>query len=143
MRIVEVSWLTRYLKDLLAEDYTLQDIWVQGEISGYKRATSGHRYFTLKDASAALRCVLFAGYPAPPLRDGMAAIVHGRMSLWEARGDVQFYADDVRDAGEGLLNLRFEALKARLESEGLFALERKRSLPARVQTVGVVSSPQA
>jgi exodeoxyribonuclease VII large subunit len=143
MRIVEVSWLTRYLKDLLAEDYTLQDIWVQGEISGYKRAASGHRYFTLKDATAALRCVLFAAYPAPPLRDGMAAIVHGRMSLWEARGDVQFYADDVRDAGEGLLNLRFEALKARLEAEGLFTLERKRSLPTRVQTVGVVTSPQA
>lgn len=143
MRIVEVSWLTRYLKDLLAEDYTLQDIWVEGEISGYKRAASGHRYFILKDASAALRCVLFAAYPAPPLRDGMAAIVHGRMSLWEARGDVQFYVDDVRDAGEGLLNLRFEALKARLEAEGLFAPERKRPLPERVQVVGIVTSPQA
>jgi exodeoxyribonuclease VII large subunit len=143
MRIVEVSWLTRYLKDLLAEDYTLQDIWVQGEISGYKLATSGHRYFTLKDANAAMRCVLFASYPAPPLRDGMAAIVHGRMSIWEQRGDIQFYADDVRDAGAGLLNLRFEALKARLEAEGLFAPERKRPLLERVHTVGIVTSPQA
>ena len=143
MRIVEVGWLARYIKDLLAEDYTLQDVWVQGEISGYKQATSGHRYFTLKDSSAAIRCALFASYRVPPLRDGMAAIVHGRMGLWEQRGDIQFYVDDVRDAGEGLLNLRFEALKARLEAEGLFAPERKRPLPERVHTVGVVTSLQA
>lgn len=143
MRIVEVGWLARYIKDLLAEDYTLQDVWVQGEISGYKQVASGHRYFTLKDSSAAIRCVLFASYRVPPLRDGMAAIVHGRMSLWEQRGDIQFYVDDVRDAGEGILNLRFEALKARLEAEGLFAPERKRPLPERVHTVGVVTSLQA
>lgn len=143
MRIVEVGWLTRYIKDLLAEDYTLQDVWVQGEISGYKQAASGHRYFTLKDSSAAIRCVLFAGYHVAPLRDGMAAIIHGRMSLWEQRGDIQFYVDDARDAGEGLLNLRFEALKARLEADGLFAPERKRPLPERVRVVGVVTSLQA
>lgn len=143
MRIVEVGWLARYVKDLLAEDYTLQDVWVQGEISGYKQAASGHRYFTLKDSSAAIRCVLFAGYRVPPMRDGMAAIIHGRMDLWEQRGDIQFYVDDVRDAGEGLLNLRFEALKARLEAEGLFAQERKRPVPERVHAVGVVTSLQA
>ncbi len=143
MRIVEVGWLTRYIKDLLAEDYTLQDVWAQGEISGYKQAASGHRYFTLKDSSAAIRCVLFASYHVPPVRDGMAAIVHGRMDFWEQRGDIQFYVDDVRDAGEGLLNLRFEALKARLEADGLFAPERKRPLPERVHTVGVVTSLQA
>ncbi len=143
MYIVEVGWLARYIKDLLAEDYTLQDVWVQGEISGYKQVSSGHRYFTLKDSTAAIRCVLFASYRVPPLRDGMAAIVHGRMSLWEQRGDIQFYVDDVRDAGEGLLNLRFEALKARLEAEGLFATERKRPLPEHVHTVGIVTSLQA
>jgi exodeoxyribonuclease VII large subunit len=143
MRIVEVGWLARYVKDLLAEDYTLQDIWVQGEISGYKQAASGHRYFTLKDSSAAIRCALFAGYRVPPMRDGMAAIVHGRIGFWEQRGDLQFYADDVRDGGEGLLNLRFEALKARLEAEGLFAQERKRPLPERINVVGVVTSLQA
>jgi exodeoxyribonuclease VII large subunit len=143
LRIVEAGWLARYIKDLLAEDYTLQDIWVQGEISGYKQAASGHRYFTLKDSSAAIRCALFAGYRVAPLRDGMAAIVHGRIGYWEARGDIQMYVDDVRDAGEGLLNLRFEALKARLEAEGLFAPERKRPLPGRVQVVGVVTSLQA
>lgn len=140
MRIVEVGWLARYVKDLLAEDYTLQDVWVQGEISGFRQATSGHRYFTLKDSSAAIRCALFAGYRVGPLRDGMAAMVHGRVGFWEQRGDIQLYVDDVRDAGEGLLNLRFEALKARLEAEGLFAAERKRPLPDHVQTIGVVTS---
>ncbi|HEU0027866.1 MAG TPA: exodeoxyribonuclease VII large subunit [Ktedonobacterales bacterium] len=143
MRIVEVGWLVRYIKGLLAEDYTLQDVWVQGEISGYKQAASGHRYFTLKDSYAAIRCVLFSGYHVPPLRDGMAAFIHGRMDLWEQRGDIQFYVDDVRDAGEGVLRLRFEALKARLEAEGLFAQERKRPLPERVRAVGVVTSLHA
>ena len=73
----------------------------------------------------------------------MAVFAHGRIGIWEQRGDLQFYVDDIRDAGIGELNLRFEALKARLEAEGLFAPERKRPLPERVQVVGVVTSPQA
>lgn len=143
MRIVGVSELTRYLKDLLAEDYYLQDVWVQGEISNYTQAASGHRYFSLKDGGANLRCVLFAGHRAAPVRNGMAVFAHGRIDVWEQRGDLQFYVDDVRDAGIGELNLRFEALKARLDAEGLFAPERKRPLPERIQTIGVVTSPQA
>ncbi|HEU5346320.1 MAG TPA: exodeoxyribonuclease VII large subunit [Ktedonobacterales bacterium] len=143
MRIVTVSELTRYLKDLIAEDYALQDVWAQGEISNYTQAASGHRYFVLKDGSAALRCALFAGHRAAPIRNGMAVFAHGRIGIWEQRGDLQFYVDDIRDAGIGELNLRFEALKARLEAEGLFAPERKRPLPERVQVVGVVTSPQA
>src|SRR5487761_2745421 len=133
MRIVGVSELSRYLKDLMAEDYFLQDVWVQGEISNYTQAASGHRYFSLKDGAASLRCALFANYRTAPVRNG----------LWEQRGDLQFYVDDVRDAGVGALNLRFEALKARLEAEGLFAPERKRPLPEQVQVIGVVTSPQA
>ena len=143
MRIVAVSELTRYLKDLIAEDYFLQDVWVQGEISNYTQAASGHRYFSLKDGAATLRCALFAGYRTGPIRNGMAVFAHGRIGIWEQRGDLQFYVDDVRDAGIGELSLRFEALKARLEAEGLFAPERKRPLPERVQVVGVVTSPQA
>ncbi len=143
MRIVAVSELTRYLKDLIAEDYFLQDVWVQGEISNYTQAASGHRYFSLKDGAATLRCALFAGYRAGPIRNGMAVFAHGRIGIWEQRGDLQFYVDDIRDAGIGELSLRFEALKARLEAEGLFAPERKRPLPERVQVVGVVTSPQA
>ncbi len=143
MRIVGVSELTRYLKDLMAEDYLLQDVWVQGEISNYTQAASGHRYFSLKDGDASLRCALFAGYRTAPVRNGMAVFAHGRIGLWEQRGDLQFYVDDVRDAGVGELSLRFEALKARLEAEGLFEPERKRPLPECVQVVGVVTSPQA
>lgn len=143
MRIVGVSELSRYLKDLLAEDYYLQDVWVQGEISNYTQAASGHRYFSLKDGGATLRCALFAGHRAAPVRNGMAVFAHGRIGMWEQRGDLQFYVDDIRDAGIGELNLRFEALKSRLEAEGLFAPERKRPLPDRVQVVGVVTSPQA
>lgn len=140
MRIVEVSELTRYLKDLIAEDYFLQDVWVRGEISNYSAAASGHRYFTLKDGGAALRCALFAGYRVGAIRNGMAVFAHGRIGLWEQRGDLQFYVDDVRDAGIGELSLRFEALKAKLEAEGLFAPERKRPLPERIAVVGVVTS---
>ncbi|HEY7975423.1 MAG TPA: exodeoxyribonuclease VII large subunit, partial [Ktedonobacterales bacterium] len=143
MRIVAVSELTRYLKDLMAEDYFLQDVWAQGEISNYTQAASGHRYFSLKDGAATLRCALFAGHRTGQIRNGMAVFAHGRIGLWEQRGDLQFYVDDVRDAGIGELSLRFEALKARLEAEGLFAPERKRPLPERVQVVGVVTSPQA
>src|SRR5487761_2394839 len=143
MRIVGVSELSRYLKDLMAEDYFLQDVWVQGEISNYTQAASGHRYFSLKDGAASLRCALFANYRTAPVRNGMAVFAHGRIGLWEQRGDLQFYVDDVRDAGVGALNLRFEALKARLEAEGLFAPERKRPLPEQVQVIGVVTSPQA
>ncbi|MGH2501678.1 MAG: exodeoxyribonuclease VII large subunit, partial [Ktedonobacterales bacterium] len=143
MRIVAVSELTRYLKDLMAEDYFLQDVWVQGEISNYTQAASGHRYFSLKDGSATLRCALFANYRAQPLRNGMAVFAHGHIGVWEQRGDLQFYVDDIRDAGVGELSLRFEALKARLETEGLFAPERKRPLPLSPQVIGVVTSPQA
>ena len=143
MQIVTVSELTRYLKDLLAEDPYMNDVWVRGEISGYTQAASGHRYFSLKDEMAQVRCVMFrgsAGY-APTLRNGMAVIAHGRLSIYERRGDCQFYVDAVEDAGIGLLHLRFEELKARLEAEGLFDEARKRPIPAQPAVVGLVTSP--
>ena len=141
MRIVAVSELSGYLKALMEEDYFLQDVWVRGEITNYTQSAAGHRYFSLKDEYATLRCVLFRGNDsAPPMRNGMDALVHGRMSIYEARGDMQFYVDAVEDAGIGILHQRFEALKARLEAEGLFALERKRALPSCPAVVGVVTS---
>lgn len=145
MRIVDVSELTNYLKSLLEEDYYLQDTWVRGEITNYVQSGAGHRYFSVKDERASLRCVLFRGngVSAPPLRNGMAVFVHGRLSVYEARGDVQFYVDAVEDAGIGELHLRFEALKARLEAEGLFAAERKRDLPRSPSVIGVVTSSSA
>ena len=145
MRIVGVSELTGYLKSLLEEDYSLQDTWVRGEITNYTQSGAGHRYFSLKDEYASLRCVLFRGhsFSAPVLRNGMAVLIHGHMSLYEARGDLQFYVDSVEDAGIGELHLRFEALKARLEAEGLFEAERKRALPRAPSVIGVVTSPSA
>ena len=145
MRIVGVSELTGYLKSLLEEDYSLQDTWVRGEITNYTQSGAGHRYFSLKDEYSSLRCVLFRGHSfgAPAMRNGMAVLIHGHMSLYEARGDLQFYVDAVEDAGIGELHLRFEALKARLEAEGLFAAERKRALPRAPSVIGVVTSPSA
>lgn len=142
MHVVPVGELTRYLKDLLEEDPFFNDVWVRGEITGYSQPASGHRYFSLKDESAQLKCVLFrhaAGF-APPLRNGMAVVAHGRLSIYEARGDFQLYVDAIEDAGIGLLHLRFEELKARLEAEGLFDQERKRPIPALPAVVGVVTS---
>jgi exodeoxyribonuclease VII large subunit len=145
MRIVGVSELTGYLKSLLEEDYYLQDTWVRGEITNFTQSGAGHRYFSIKDERASLRCVLFRGngHSSPPLRNGMAVFVHGRVSVYEPRGDVQFYVDAVEDAGIGELHLRFETLKARLEAEGLFAVERKRALPRSPSVVGVVTSSSA
>jgi exodeoxyribonuclease VII large subunit len=145
MRIVAVSELTRYLKDLLEEDFYLQDVWIRGELTNLTQPASGHRYFSLKDETATLRCVLFrgsAGY-VPQLRNGMAVLAHGRISIYEQRGDYQFYVDAVEDAGIGELHRRFEALKARLEAEGLFAPERKRAMPPCPSVVGVVTSASA
>jgi exodeoxyribonuclease VII large subunit len=142
MHVVAVAELTRYLKDLLAEDPYFRDVWVRGEISNYVQAASGHRYFALKDEAAQLKCVLFKSplYAVPPLRNGMAVVAHGRLGLYEIRGEYQLYVDVVEDAGVGLLHLRFEELKRRLEAEGLFDPERKRPLPPRPAVVGVVTS---
>ncbi len=145
MRIVAVSQLTRYLKDLVEEDYVLQDVWVRGELTNYTQSSAGHRYFSLKDETATLRCVVFrgsAGY-VPSLRNGMAILAHGRISIYEQRGDYQFYINAIEDAGIGELHLRFEELKARLEAEGLFASERKRPLPPCPSVIGVVTSEAA
>jgi exodeoxyribonuclease VII large subunit len=145
MQILAVSELTGYLKALLEEDYALQDVWIRGEVTNYTQSAAGHRYFSLKDERSALRCVLFArrGSYVPSLRNGMAVLAHGRISIYEARGDCQFYVDAVEDAGIGELHLRFEALKARLEAEGLFDPERKRPVPRCPETVGVVTSASA
>jgi len=142
--VLSVSDLTRRVRELLDTDYRLQDVWVSGEVSNVSRPASGHLYFTLKDAQAALRCVMWrpdaARLLAPP-RDGEAVEVHGRVSVYEASGQYQLYADTLRPAGEGLLYQQFLRLKARLEAEGLFAAERKRPLPAWPARIGLVTSP--
>ncbi len=145
--VLSVSQLSRYLKELLEVNDTLQDIWVQGEISGCKIYPSGHCYFTLKDAEAQLHCVFFKyarlRSSAPELRDGMAIAANGRISLYERDGKLQLYVDSIEPLGDGVLFLRFEQLKARLAAAGLFDIERKRPLPAFPSVVGIVTSPQA
>ena len=145
--IFSVAQVSRYLKEVLETDDILQDIWVQGEISGCKTYSSGHCYFTLKDAEAQLACVFFKQArlrsSAPDLRDGMAIAANGRISLYERDGKLQLYVEYVEPLGDGALFLRFEQLKARLEAEGLFDAERKRPLPSQPAVIGIVTSPQA
>ncbi len=118
-------------------------MWVEGEVSNFRRPGSGHWYFTLKDDNAQLRCCMFAsrnrGVRFPP-RDGAQVVVRGRVSLYEPRGDFQIVAEHMEPAGEGALRAAFEALKARLEAEGLFDLDRKRPLPALPRRLAVISS---
>lgn len=145
-RVWAVSELNRYLREILESDYRLQDLWVAGEISNLSRPASGHMYFTLKDGEASLRCVMWrpdvAALPFPP-RDGQAVEVHGRISIYEAGGLYQLYADAIRPAGEGALFQAFLRLKARLEAEGLFDPGRKRPLPPWPRKIGIVTSPTA
>ena len=139
-----VTDLTRYLRALLESDANLQEVWVVGEVSNISRPASGHLYFTLKDSGAALRCVMWRN---AVLRqsvlpgDGEAVEVHGSLSVYEAGGNYQLYADLIRLAGEGALYQEFLRLKARLEEEGLFAVERKRPIPRWPKTIGIVTSP--
>ena len=138
-----VSKLTFYIRKLLEENEALQDVWVQGEISNLSRPASGHVYFTLKDASAALRCVMWKTSAARlrmGLQDGMEVEVHGRIGIYEVSGQYQLYVDQVRPVGEGALYQEFMRLKAMLEGEGLFAPERKRLIPMFPTRIGIVTS---
>lgn len=138
-----VSKLTFYIRKLLEEDEILQDVWVQGEISNLSRPASGHVYFTLKDSSAALRCVMWKTSAARlgiPLQDGKAVEVHGKVGVYEVSGQYQLYVDQIRPVGEGALYQEFMRLKAMLEAEGLFAVERKRPIPLFPQKIGIVTS---
>ncbi len=143
-KVLTVSEVNRYLRLMMEDDDQLQELWVRGEVSNLSRPSSGHLYFTLKDAQAALRCVMWRAdaqrLPMQP-REGEAREVHGHISLYEAGGQVQLYADDMRQAGEGVRFQEFLRLKAALAEEGLFDAERKRPLPAWPQRIGLVTSP--
>ena len=138
-----VSQVNRAVRTLL--EGSLPALWVSGEVANWKRARSGHCYFTLKDESAQLRCVMWRGeasrLPMDP-EEGMRIRVFGQLTLYEARGDFQLVARSLEgEEGEGLWRLAFEGLRNRLQEEGLLAPERKRPLPRFPQTVGVVTSP--
>ena len=138
-----VSRLTQHIRTLLETDATLQDVWVQGEISNLGRPSSGHIYFTLKDAGASLRGVMWKGDARRltlPLQDGMEIEAHGRIGVYEPQGAYQFYADIIRPVGEGVLYQEFLRLKAMLEAEGLFDVERKLPIPELPHKIGIVTS---
>jgi len=141
-RIWPVRELVGTVRELVEEEFG--DVWVEGEISNYRPAPSGHVYFTLKDADAQLPVVLFRRQ-AMLLRfrpeDGLHVLARGRVSVYEQRGQMQLVAETMEPVGSGSLQLAFEQLKARLKAEGLFDAERKRPLPAFPRTVGIVTSP--
>lgn len=139
-----VSDLTCYLRDILDSDEALQNLWVQGEISNLSRPVSGHLYFTLKDSGSTLRCVMWRNTVARlqfAPREGQAVEAHGNLSIYEAGGVYQLYADLLRPAGEGALYMEFLRLKARLEEEGLFDPARKRPIPEWPRRIGIITSP--
>jgi exodeoxyribonuclease VII large subunit len=144
LRILTVSQLNTYLRELLDADEIIRDIWIEGEVSNFIRAASGHCYFTLKEGDGQIKSVCWrtqvARIPALPA-NGDAVLAHGRVAFYEAGGQIQLYVDMLRPAGIGLLYARFEELKARLEAEGLFDLSRKRELPAFPRRIGVATSP--
>ncbi len=144
-RVLTVSAITAYIRQKFEADLTLQDLWLEGEISNWKPATSGHIYFTLKDSGASLRCVIWRSQASRllylPQREGEAVLAHGRISVYEAGGNYQFYVDDLEPAGQGALYAQFERIKTRLAAEGLFDPELKKPLPPFPQKIGLVTSP--
>jgi len=142
--ILSVKELTAYLHGMLENDDVLQDVWVGGEISNLMRANSGHIYFTLKDQDASVRCVIWRQHTlrlATALEDGQSVEAHGYVDIYEGGGQLQFYIDTLRLAGEGRLYQEFLRLKVKLEAEGLFEVSRKRLLPVFPLKIGVVTSP--
>ena len=143
-RIFRVGQLTARIGERLQSTDEFKDLWVQGEVSEASTSPAGHRYFTLRDNAAQIRCVLFATQAANVAltpREGSSVIAHGYIEVYLKAGTYNLRCDDLRPAGAGDAYLRLEALKRRLTAEGLFALERKRALPQRPRRIGVVTSP--
>jgi exodeoxyribonuclease VII large subunit len=143
-RIWKVRELVTAVRTHVERQYT--DAWVEGEISNFRAPDSGHLYFTLKDGNAQIKVVMFRS-AARLLRfrpaDGLQALVRGRVTVYEDRGELQIAAEYIEPKGAGSLQLAFEQLKAKLQAEGLFAAERKKAIPSLPVKIGVVTSPQA
>src|SRR5713226_6291153 len=141
-RAVSVYELTARLKTSVEREFA--DLFVEGEISNFRRHSSGHWYFSLKDETASLRCASFR-MQNRMIRfmpeDGLHVLARGRLSIYDARGEYQLIVEYMEPVGAGALQLAFEQLKTRLAADGLFAVERKRPLPILPRTIGVVTSP--
>ena len=137
-----VGQIAGYLRELVETDQLLRDLWVSGEVTNFSRSQAGHVYFTLSDDDGALRCVFFRRENlGVEVAQGDQVLVHGRVSLYVDRGDLQLYVDALQPEGVGVLHAEFQRLVARLEAEGLFDAGRKRSLPTYPRRIGVVTSP--
>ncbi|HXF63258.1 MAG TPA: exodeoxyribonuclease VII large subunit, partial [Caldilineaceae bacterium] len=146
MNALTVSGLTTHIVALFERDELLRDVAVLGEVSNWKRAASGHLYFSLKDAGACVNAVMWRAHAQAHTwlpRDGDQVVVFGYVGVYPERGNYQLYASRLLPAGRGQLYARFEELKAKLAAEGLFDQERKRPLPALAQRIGVVTSVDA
>ncbi len=142
--VYSVTQVNNYIKNMFTQDFLLQGLSIQGEVSNCKYHSSGHIYFTLKDSGGTLACIMFAGYRKGlnfVLTEGQQVIVTGGVDVYERDGRYQLYAREIRLAGRGRLYERYEALKAELQDMGMFAAEYKRPIPKYVKTVGVVTAP--
>lgn len=142
-RVVSVSTLTTYIKELLESDRLLEDIWLEGEVSNFYPSPAGHWYFSLKDEKSQLKCVMWRSLVARQRhlpRNGDQISIHGRVTVYEPQGNYQLVGDVMLPAGIGALAMRLEQLRQRLEAEGLFDEARKRPLPIAPKAIGVVTS---
>ncbi|MED4602401.1 exodeoxyribonuclease VII large subunit, partial [Paenibacillus validus] len=142
--IYSIKELNRVIKNKLEADDALQNVWVRGEISNFTHHSSGHMYFTLKDADSRLKSIMFASYNQRlgfiP-KEGTKVLACGNISVYERDGAYQFYVTQMQPDGIGSLYLAYEQLKKKLEAEGLFAPERKKPIPAFPRAIGVITSP--
>ncbi len=143
-KVYSVSQVNFYIRGLLEKDFILQSLWMRGEISNWKRHSSGHCYFTLKDSESAMACVMFRGdamvLPFVP-QNGQEVLVCGYVGVYEKTGQYQFYAQLMEPAGVGALSIAFAQLKEKLEQEGLFDADFKREINPYPKTVAVITSP--
>src|SRR3954454_12453827 len=140
-KVFTVGELTRQIRGTLETRFGA--VWVQGEVSNFKLHPSGHRYFTLKDQRAAISCVIFRNTlppDGPPIADGAQIQVYGNVTVFEARGQYQLNVQILQTRGAGLLQAKFEALKRKLEADGLFEAARKRQLPKFPKRIGIITS---
>ncbi len=142
--VYTVKQVNAYIKNMFTQDYMLNRIYVKGEVSNCKYHTSGHIYFSLKDESGTIACVMFAGQRGGlsfRMKEGQQVIVLGSVNVYERSGSYQLYAKEIRSDGDGALYERFQMLKRELEEMGMFAPEYKKAIPAYAKRIGVVTAP--
>ena len=142
--VYTVKQVNAYIKNMFTQDYMLNRIYVKGEVSNLKYHTSGHIYFSLKDESGTIACVMFAGQRGGlsfRLRDGQQVVVLGGVNVYERSGSYQLYAREIRPDGDGVLYERFQMLKRELEEMGMFAPEYKKPIPMYARKIGIVTAP--